>query len=124
LRLYGQTYGATHPVPPPHQKVMHDLIACRTAELGGHAEQCEQCGFERYAYNSCYNRHCPKCQTLAKEKWLEERKTELLEVPYVHCVFTLPHELNPLVLSNKRVLLALLLRATSQTLVQFGHHNL
>jgi hypothetical protein len=124
LRLYGQTYGATHPVPPPHQKVMHDLMVCRTAQLGGHAEQCGQCGFERYAYNSCRNRHCPKCQTLTKAKWLEDRQAELLPVPYFHCVFTLPHDLNPLVLANKRALLTLLLRATSQTLLQFGHHNL
>jgi hypothetical protein len=103
---------------------MHDLLVCRTAALGGHAEQCGQCGFERYAYNSCRNRHCPKCQTLTKETWLEARKAELLEVPYFHCVFTLPHDLNLLVLTNKRLLLTLLLRATSQTLVQFGHHNL
>jgi Putative transposase/Transposase zinc-binding domain len=124
LRLHGDTYGAAHPVPPPHHKVMHDIMVCRTAKLGGHAEQCGQCGFERYAYNSCRNRHCPKCQTLTKEKWLEDRKAELLEVPYFHCVFTLPHELNPLVLTNKRALLTMLLRATSQTLLQFGHHNL
>jgi Putative transposase/Transposase zinc-binding domain len=103
---------------------MHDILVCRTAALGGHAEQCGQCGFERFAYNSCRNRHCPKCQTLTKEKWLEDRKAELLEVPYFHCVFTLPHDLNPLVLTNKRPLLTLLWRATSQTLLQFGHHNL
>jgi hypothetical protein len=124
LRLYGKTYGAVQVVPPPHHKVMHDLMACRTVQLGGHAEQCAQCGFERYAYNSCRNRHCPKCQTLRKAKWLEERKADLLEVPYFHCVFTLPHELNPLVLTNKRALLPLLLRTTSQTLLQFGSHNL
>lgn len=124
LRLYGQSYCATHPVPPPHQKVMHDIMACRTAELGGHVEQCGQCGFERYAYNSCRNRHCPKCQTLSKEKWLEARQAELLEVPYFHCVFTLPHDLNPLVLTNKRALLTLLFQATRETLLQFGQHNL
>lgn len=124
LRLYGHAYSATHPVPPPHQKVMRDLVACRTAELGGHAEQCAQCGFERYAYNSCRNRHCPKCQTLNKAKWLEARKADLLEVPYFHCVFTLPHDLNPLALSNKRPLLTLLMRATSQTLIQFGYRNM
>ena len=103
---------------------MHDLMVCRTAELGGHTEQCAQCGFKRSAYNSCRNRHCPKCQTLSKEKWLEERKANLLAVPYFHCVFTLPHDLNPLVLTNKRPLLTLLLRATSQTLLQFGRRNL
>jgi hypothetical protein len=124
LRLYGPTYGAAHPVPPPHHKVMHDLMACRTAALGGHAEHCGQCGFERYAYNSCRNRHCPTCQTLSRAKWLEDRKAELLEVPYFHCVFTLPHDLNPLVLTNKRALLTLLLRTTSRTLLQFGAHTL
>ena len=124
LRLYGQTYCAAHPVPPPHHQVMHDLLVCRTAALGGHAEQCRQCGCERSADNSCRNRHCPKCQTLTKAKWLEARKADLLAVPYFHCVFTLPPALNALVLTNKRLLLTLLLRATSQTLVQFGHHNL
>lgn len=124
LRLYSPTYCEAHPVPPLHRKVMHDLMACRTAALGGHAEQCAQCGFERYAYNSCRNRHCPKCQTFTKEQWLDARKADLLEVPYFHCVLTLPHDLNPLVLTNKRTLLTLLLRTTSQTLLQFGHHNL
>jgi Transposase zinc-binding domain len=62
FRLYGETYRRVHPVPPSHQKVMHDIEACRTAQLGGHAEHCPACGFERYAYNSCRNRHCPKCQ--------------------------------------------------------------
>jgi hypothetical protein len=124
LRLYGRTYAAAYAIPPPHHKVMHDLMVCRTAQLGGHAEQCAQCGFERYAYNSCRNRHCPKCQTLAKATWLDARKADLLAVPSFHCVFTLPHDLNPLVLTNKRSLFTLLLRATSQTLLQFGHHNL
>jgi hypothetical protein len=124
VRLYGQTYGATHPVPSPHHKGMHDLMACRTAELGGHAEQGEQGGCERYADNSCHTRHCPTCQRLAKEKWREERNTDLLPVPYFPCVCTLPHALNPLVLSNQRALLSLLLRATSPPRVQVGHHNL
>jgi hypothetical protein len=103
---------------------MHDLMVCRTAELGGHAAQCGQCGFERYAYNSCRHRHCPKGQTLTKEQWLADRQADLLEVPYCHCVFPRPHDLNPLVLTNTRALLTLLLRATSQTLLPFGHHNL
>lgn len=124
LRLYGETYRAASRVPPSHHKVMHDLMVCRTAHLGGHAEQCPQCGFERYAYNSCRNRHCPTCQTLTKEQWVEARQADLLPVPYFHCVFTLPHELNALVLANKRPLLTLLLRAASQTLLQFGRQNL
>jgi hypothetical protein len=124
LRHYGATYRATHHVPPSHHKVMHDIMVCRTAALGGHAEQCPQCGFERYAYNSCRNRHCPTCQTMTKAQWVADRQAELLPVPYFHCVFTLPHELNALVLVNKRPLLTRLLQATSQTLLQFGRQNL
>ncbi|MBI3326734.1 MAG: IS91 family transposase [Nitrospinae bacterium] len=96
----------------------------RTAELGGHTEQCPHCGFERHASNSCRNRHGPTCQTLTKAQWVADRQAELLPVPYFHCVFTLPHELNPLVLDHKRPLLTLLFKAVSQTLLQCGHHNL
>jgi hypothetical protein len=99
-------------------------MVCRTAHLGGQAEQGGQCGFERSAYNSCRHRPCPKCQTLPKAKWLEDRHAALLPVPSFHCVFTLPHALNPLVLTNKRALLTLRWRATSQPLLPFGHHNL
>jgi hypothetical protein len=124
FRLYGATYRRTHPVPPAHQQVMHAIEACRTAQLGGHAEHCLTCGFERYAYNSCRNRHCPKCQTFTKVQWVEDRKAELLPVPYFHLVFTVPHALNSLILAHKRPLLTLLFHAASQTLVQFGHRNL
>ena len=86
--------------------------------------QCAQCGFERYADNSCRHRHGPKCQTLAKAPWLDARQADLLAVPYFHCVFPLPHDLTPLVLTNKRALFPLRLRATSQTLLQFGPHHL
>ena len=103
---------------------MRDLETCRTAQLGGHAEHCPTCGFERYAYNSCRNRHCPKCQTFTKVQWVEDRKAELLPVPYFHLVFTVPHALNPLILAHKRPLLTLLFNAASQTLVQFGHRTL
>ena len=82
FRLYGEAYRRADPVPPAHQRVMRDLDACRTAQLGGHAEHCPTCGFERYAYNSCRHRHCPKCQTFTKVQWVEDRKTELLPVPY------------------------------------------
>jgi len=76
FRLYGEAYRRHHPVAPMPQQVMHDIEACRTAQLGGHAEHCPSCGFERYAYNSCRNRHCPKCQTFAKVQWVEDRKAE------------------------------------------------
>ena len=124
FRQYGDAYRATHDLPLSHLKVMRAVESCRTAELGGHMEQCDACGFERPAYNSCRNRHCPKCQTLAKVRWLQAREAELLPVGYFHNVFTLPHELNPIALCNKRVVFDLLFRSVSQTLHAFGQNNL
>ncbi len=89
---------------------------CRTAALGGHLERCDQCGHERNAYNSCADRHCPKCQSLARAKWLAKRQAELLECEYFHVVFTLPAELAALALQNKRQMYDLLFRATADTL--------
>lgn len=103
---------------------MDAIQRCRTAALGGHMEQCDACGFERPAYNSCHDRHCPKCQGLAKAKWVEARGLELLPVGYFHTVFTLPHELNPLVLCNKRALFHLFLQSVSRTLQEFGRRHL
>ena len=99
-------------------------MTCRTARLGGHLEHCLACGFERHAYNSCRHRHCPKCQTVTKMRWIEARGAELLPTPYVHTVFTLPHEVNPLVLANKRLLLGLLFQSASETLLDFGKRRL
>lgn len=124
IRLFGDPYRQTYPVSPAHNRVMEAIVACRTAQLGGFAESCSQCGFERYAYCSCRNRHCPKCQTLTTARWLEARAADLLPTPYFHTVFTLPHELNPLVLGNKRALLDLLFQAASQTLLQCGRQSL
>lgn len=124
LRHFGETYAQTHSVSPFEQRVIDDLIACRTAQLGGHSDVCPQCGFERQAYNSCRNRPCPTCQTVTKAKWVEARRAELLPTAYFHAVLTLPHELNPLILGNKRLPLGLLFRAASATLLQFGRHNL
>ena len=87
-------------------------------------QKCDSCGFERPAYNSCRNRHCPKCQSLAKVKWLDKQKSELLPVGYFHLVFTLPHELNALILTNKKILLSHLFKAVGETLVEFGHTGL
>jgi hypothetical protein len=120
FRKYGEQYRSDHPLPLSHLKVMHDIEVCRTAYLGGHLEQCDCCGFQRISYNSCRNRHCPKCQTLTKARWLEARKVELLPVTYFHNVFTLPHELNPLTLCNKEVVFRILFKAVSETLMQFG----
>jgi predicted Zn-ribbon and HTH transcriptional regulator len=124
FRLYGAPYRRTPSVPPAHQQVMHAIEACRTAQLGGHAAHCATCGFERYAYNSWRNRHCPKCQTFTKVQWVEDRQAERLPVPYFLLVFTVPHDLNPLILAHRRPLLTLLFHAASQTLVQCGHRNL
>jgi len=113
---YRERYG----IPDEHYKVIGDILSCRTSYLGGHIELCDNCSKQRIAYSSCCNRHCPKCQCLAKERWLEKRKQELLPVCYFHTVFTLPHELNPLILRNKRVLLTILFKSVSETLLQFG----
>ncbi len=124
---YADAYLSTHYVTPTQRKVVRAIIACRTPALGGHREWCPQCGYQRYMYHSCSNRHCPKCQSLAKASWLADRQRELLPVPYFHQVFTLPHEVHPLILwneGNQRVLLNLLFQAAAQTLLQFGKNNL
>lgn len=124
MRLHGEAFLHSHSLPASQLKIMNAIKRCRTPALGGHLEQCDRCGFERPAYNSCRNRHCPKCQGLDKARWLETRQAEVLPVGYFHVVFTLPHELNALILSNKRVLLKILFDATAQTLLAFGHNNL
>ena len=102
------------------RRAIKDLAACRTAALGGHAEDCDACGLRRFAYNSCRNRHCPKCQASARARWLEARSAELLDVPYFHVVFTLPAEFGPLALQNKCVIYGLLFQAASETLRQIA----
>jgi hypothetical protein len=124
LRAFGPAYCRVHPPSLEQQRVIGDILACRTAALGGHREHCPRCGFERFAYHSCRNRHCPKCQSLVRAQWLEARKAELLPVPYFHLVFTLPHALNPLLLANRRAMLNLLFAAAAQTLLEFGQRNL
>jgi hypothetical protein len=124
FRAYGESHRRDHPLPVSHLKVIEAMERCRTAALGGHLEQCNTCGYERPAYNSCRNRHGPKCQSLAKVKWLNKQKSEILPVGYFHLVFTLPHELNGLILTNKKILLSHLLKAVGETLVDFGHTRL
>ena len=124
FRQYGESYQQKHRVSACEQKVMRAVSVCRTQELGGHLDRCDACGFERPAYNSCRNRHCPKCQSLAKAQWLEKQTSELLPVGYFHLVFTLPHELNRLILTHKKILLALLFKAVSETLLEFGQSRL
>ena len=124
LRAYGESYRKAHPLPRAQLKVMRAIETCRTAALGGHLQQCDCCGYQQPAYNSCRNRHCPKCGSLAKAQWLEDRQADLLPVGYFHLVFTLPHELNPLILVNKKVACDILFKAVSQTLLAFGRTHL
>jgi Putative transposase/Transposase zinc-binding domain len=123
FRSHGESYQRTHRLLAAQQKVMRAVSVCRTQELGGHLKQCDTCGFEHPTYNSCRNRHCPKCQSLAKAHWLEKQTSELLPVGYFHLVFTLPHELNRLILAHKKILLALLFKAVSETLLEFGRRR-
>lgn len=120
FHLYGKAYREQNNLPYKKLKVMHKIEICRTARLGGHVEQCDECGFERIAYNSCRDRHCPKCQTMVKEKWLNDRKVDLLPCNYFHMVFTIPHELNPFILVNPKVMLNNLFTAVSRTLHAFA----
>lgn len=120
FRLYGKGFRQQNKLSSAQLKVMRHIETCRSATLGGHVEQCNLCGFERISYNSCRDRHCPKCQTLVKEKWLDDRKSELLPCGYFHLVFTLPHDLNPVILCNKKVTLGILFAAVSQTLQTFA----
>ncbi len=123
MRQFGPAFLAAHRLPLRHRKVMQQIINCRTAVLGGHRHWCARCEYSRHVYHSCRNRHCPKCQTSAKERWREARQSELLPVPYFHNVFTLPHELNGLFLkseTNQRLLLNLLFETASATLSEFG----
>jgi hypothetical protein len=103
-----------------HRKVLDAIVRCRSAALGGHRDQCMQCGHQAISYNSCRNRHCPRCQGNARARWLAERKHELLPVSYFHIVFTLPHELSALVLQNKRRLYDLLFRTSAATLLELA----
>src|SRR5216683_817363 len=105
-----------------HIKVLLAIARCRTAALGGHLDECTRCGHRAISYNSCRNRHCPKCQAGARERWLEKRRRELLPTQYVHVVFTLPRHLAPLVLQNKKVLYDLLFRTSAETLLEVARN--
>ena len=117
---YGAAFCAKyeHLVQSLHMVVLKALVACRTAHLGGHVFACHHCGHQKPAYNSCGNRHCPKCQANLRAQWFEKRQQDLLPVEYFHVVFTLPDELGPWALQNKKVIYNLLFRATSETLMQ------
>ena len=122
FRRYGCSFQATYAraLGPLQLLVLKALAACRTSQLGGHVLECNRCGHRKQAYNSCQNRHCPKCQAAARGKWFEDRERDLLPVEYFHVVFTLPSELNSLTLQNKKVIYNLLFRATSETLTELA----
>lgn len=113
-------YRKNHAMTDEQRKVMAAIMACRTARLGGHQEVCDQCGNLRNCYNSCRNRHCPKCQTMTKDGWLTKRREELLPCGYFHMVFTVPHVLNPLILKNKKELYTCLFAAVRDTVFAFA----
>ncbi len=118
LRRGWDAYRAGHEgaLSSTQRRVMRAITACRTAALGGHVEACDTCGHRRISYNSCRNRHCPKCQSLARAQWIEDRKSELLDCPYFHVVFTLPEEIAAIAYQNKAVVYKLLFAATADTL--------
>ena len=120
LRRHGPSYLASHLLSWAKAKVWRAIVACRTAALGGHVETCDACGTTRHVYHSCRNRHCPQCQTRAKEAWLAERRRELLPVPYFHLVFTLPHDLNGLIGIAPRAIYERLFGAVAATLTEFA----
>jgi hypothetical protein len=120
FRQYGPSYREIHKLPLNQLRTMHAIEICRTAELGGHIDECTHCGHVRISYNSCRNRHCPKCQFLRKEKWIQAREKDLLPIQYFHVVFTIPDMLNPFVLRNQEVMYNILFKAAKETLLELG----
>ena len=118
FRRYGDAYrhAPGGPLPTAQRRVMTAIETCRTAVLGGHVEQCDACGHQRIAYNSCANRHCPKCQSLARAAWIEHRTAEILDCEYFHVVFTVPDDVAAIALQNKALVYGILFRATAETL--------
>jgi hypothetical protein len=122
VRVCASAYRDRHGLSPGEERVLRAIAACRTEAMGGHVCACDSCGAQQYHYHSCRNRHCPKCQTRAKERWLERQRAQLLPVPYFHVVFTLPHELNALIRLDARALYGLLFDTAAQTLQEFANN--
>lgn len=120
FRQFTPTYLQSHRLPLQHLKVASAISFCRTSKLCAHTDRCDECGHIRISYNSCRNRHCPKCQSLAREQWISDRQQDLMPVPYFHVVFTLPESLNPLVLRNQKLLYDLLFQCVSETLLELA----
>lgn len=117
VRVHGDDYRRAHHPSGIQEAVLKHIGECRTAALGGHLDACDSCGHQRISYNSCRDRHCPKCQNTARAEWITERLERLLPIPYFHVVFTIPDELNPLALRNKKAVFKILFAAASQTLL-------
>jgi putative transposase/transposase-like zinc-binding protein len=122
FRQYGPQYRQSHRLPRTQRRVMEAIEDCRTSALGGHKDKCDRCSHIEIFYNSCRNRHCPKCQFLRKEKWIDARTEDLLPVRYFHVVFTIPTELKPLVLRNQKVMYGILFRSVSETLLELANN--
>ena len=118
--VFGDEYREKHRLSAVQHKAMNAIMNCRTERLGGHLDVCSEYGFTRPSYNSCRNRHCPKCQTIAKEKWINNQKYDLLNVGYFHVVFTVPDTLNALILHNQEKLYNLLFRSVAETLFELS----
>ena len=118
FRIHGPAYREAHghAMSAAQRRVMRAIEICRTAILGGHVDKCDRCGHQRISYNSCANRHCNKCQSLARAKWLAKHSAQLLPVPYFHVVFTVPDQIAAIALQNKEVVYSILLRAAAATL--------
>lgn len=117
---FGDAYRANHALSLTQYKAMSAIQSCRTSRLGGHMDRCPSCGYERPSYNSCRNRHCPKCQTFSKERWIDARKADLLDIGYFHVVFTVPQELNSLIYCNQKDCYNILFRCVAETLQELA----
>jgi hypothetical protein len=120
LIQYADDYRRNYSISYTQQKVLNSLMKCRTSSLGGHVTICDECGNKQISYNSCRNRHCPKCQTLTKEKWIDNQKFNLLNVGYFHMVMTVPHTLHPIMLQNQEVCYNILFKAVAETLTELS----
>ena len=118
--MHGEAYRQNHKLPIHILKAMSAIERCRTSDLGSHIDICDKCGYKRISYNSCRNRHCPKCQTLAKERWIDSQKNNLLNVGYFHVVFTIPDILNTLVFQNQKELYTILFKSVAETLQELS----
>ena len=115
---YGGEFLQKYPLNSVQLKAFHDIVHCRTAVLGGHIDACNECGHQVISYNSCRNRHCPKCQTFKKEQWIEKQTNDMLGVGYFHIVFTIPSELNLVMYQNQETMYSLFFKAVSETLLE------